>query len=193
MFLKEISDIKLYKGGKSMDKNPMIGVSIIAGVLLVFGLMTPITAEQIYPTTALYQGSLYQILQPTKDNNDTVTIIIKSGLFDMETQKIRGILGYTVYIENRGTKELWFNSSAVQYTLFSHQHIETFICAANVFPGWGYHYSRISILYLRPFMTITVRATVNTSTNLTLERSSIELFSSFFIGWTGTESVTGPS
>ncbi len=176
-----------------MDKNPMIGVSVIAGVLLVFGLMTPITAEQIRPTTALYQGSQYQILQPTKDNNDTVTIIIKSGQFDMDTQTIRGILGYTFLIENRGTKEIWCDVIADQYAFFSHQHLAYTKISSNIWPQWAWFVSTIPVLYLHPLMTMTVRVTTNTSTNLTLERSGIELFSSFFIGWTGPESVTGPS
>jgi len=176
-----------------MDKNHLIGISICTVVLLVLGLMTPITAKQIRPTTTPYQGSQYQILQPTKDNNDTVTITLKSGQFDMDTQTIRGILGYTVLIENRGTKEIWCDVIADQYAFFSHQHLAYSKISSNLYPQWAWFTGNIPVLYLHPLMTITVRVTTNTSTNLTLERSGIELFSSFFVGWTGPESVTGPS
>ena len=165
----------------------------VAALLLLPIFFSFVSAEHIRPFTTHFQCSQYEILQPINDANGTVTITMKSGQFDTKTRTIKGIFGYTVYIENWGTKEVWYNSTATQRTMFSHQYYHTNV-SGNVPPKLGSYDGNIPVLYLHPLMTITVQVTVtNTSTNLTLERSGIELFSSFFIWLTGPESVTGPS
>jgi len=192
-----------------MDKNPLIRKGLAVGIILLFigTNVIPSTAHIIEKPSLpasrdnwLYVGGSgpgnYTLIQDVIDNasdNNTVTITLKSGQYDMNTSTFRGILGYTFLIENRGTKEIWCDVIADHYAFFSHQHIAYSKISSNLWPQWAWFVGTIPVLYLHPLMTITVRVTTNTSTNLTLERSGIELFSSFFIGWTGPESVTGPS
>ena len=49
MFLKWMHDIKLYKGGKGIDKNPLIRKCLAVGIILLFvgvGII-PLTAQDI--------------------------------------------------------------------------------------------------------------------------------------------------
>jgi hypothetical protein len=172
---------------------------LAVGIILLFVGTTviPSTAQKIEKSSYLSENrivtSQFQTLQQTKNNNDTVTITIGSGQYDQQTRTMRGIIGFSYTIENRGENEVWYHESGVVYTMFPPRYFANRNRTGNVPPQWLAGAWSAPLLTRHPFMTITVRVTVNTSTNLTLERSAIELFSCFFIGWTGPESVIGPS
>lgn len=129
----------------------------------------------------------------TATTDGTVTITIKSGYHINNQQQIKGIVGHTIFISNSGTKNLSVNSTTVYYSMFSHKIFGYYNTSGFLPPKLGYSFSDILFLTLHPLFRITVRATVDSSTNLTLERQGFVLFSAFVIFTTGPSSVTGPS
>jgi hypothetical protein len=61
MFLKGNCVIKLYNGGKVVDKKPLIGVSICAVVLLVLGSLSNVVGYQSVKSTAVNDSPLFSV------------------------------------------------------------------------------------------------------------------------------------
>lgn len=61
MFLKENIVIKLYCGGKNMNKYPLIGVSILSVVLLVLASLSNVVGYQSVKSTAVNDSPLFSL------------------------------------------------------------------------------------------------------------------------------------
>lgn len=138
-------------------------------------------------------NNYYSIVQNLNNNfcdNNTVTIRLKSGMIDKKTGEIKGIVGHTICIENNGKKKIWFNSSEISCTLFN-KTIGYCNWTGGVLPNQTLCISQFSLFSLHPIMFTNFKISVTyTNTSLVLERSAVQLFTCFYICWTGPESVS---
>lgn len=125
-----------------------------------------------------------------------VRLTLTSGKFrydqDHNKRLFGGFIGYLMVVENNGNTTIQMNWTAYAFGIFTHKVTRDIRGSTGGIGPLGW-WERTIPLSWHPIQKITVKVWLNTSTNLTIERSGLLLFSIFCIWLTGPESVTGPS
>jgi hypothetical protein len=143
--------------------------------------------------TAEHQCTSFSFLQTNGGlNNGTVTLAIGSGKLNKETGEIKGIIGYTILVDNlKGTQPVNYTVNETYYIPLRKAYLYA-TTQSIVYPEWAHSFRVFNFLY-PPLFLIRVEIRTNTSTNLSLMRSGFVLFSFFVVFTTGQPSITGPS